>query len=61
MLNASSLLTASQGTASTDPKVEKPMMLQSNSYVPSKNFFENLRDEIGSSTNEFIKSLMPDY
>jgi len=46
MLSASSLAAASQGTASTDPKIEKPLMLQSNSYVPSKTFFENLREEI---------------
>jgi hypothetical protein len=37
------------------------MMLQSNSYVPGKNFFENLRDELSACSNEFIKSLMPDY
>lgn len=61
MLNASSILAASQGTVSTDPKIEKPMMLQSNSYVPGKNFFENLREEIAGCSNEFIKSLMPDY
>jgi RecA-family ATPase len=61
MLNASSLLAASQGSVSNDPKIEKPMMLQSNSYVPGKNFFENLREEIAGCSNEFIKSLMPDY
>jgi hypothetical protein len=61
MLSASSLAAASQGTASTDPKIEKPLMLQSNSYVPSKTFFENLREEISISTNDYIRSLMPDY
>lgn len=61
MLNASSLAAASQGTPSTDPKIEKPLMLQSSTYVPSKTFFENLRDEISLSTNDYIKSLMPDY
>jgi hypothetical protein len=55
MLSASSLVAASQGTASTDPKIEKPLMLQSNTYVPSKTFFENLRDEISISTNDYIR------
>lgn len=61
MLNANTHSAASQGTASTDPKIEKPLMLQSNSYIPSKTFFENLREEISTSSNDYIRGLMPDY
>lgn len=61
MLSANSFQNASSGTASTDPKIEKPLMLQSQSYIPSKTFFENLREEIAVSTNDYIRQLMPDY
>jgi len=62
MVNANTLSLASQGTASTDKKIEKPMMLLSNSYTAGHSFFENLRDELlHNCASEKIRMLMPDY
>jgi hypothetical protein len=62
MVNANTLSLASQGTASTDPRIEKPMMLLSNSYTAGHSFFENLRDELlNNCANDKIRMLMPDY